>query len=107
MFRPIWGLHRAPVKISLAVNFTLGVCFAAMGIHPLRAWRDTNGITLAALADEVDVTASHLSEIERGIGTPSIKLARRLSEATQRLRKRGGGTVDVAAIVSAVPETAA
>jgi transcriptional regulator with XRE-family HTH domain len=53
-------------------------------IHPLRRWRQDNDVTLAELAarDGVDVSASHLSEIERGLNTLSLGLAVRLSKAT-------------------------
>lgn len=57
--------------------------------HPLRRWRKSEGVTLAALAQEVDVTPSHLSEIERYENNPSIDLADRLSRATSRLGKNG------------------
>jgi transcriptional regulator with XRE-family HTH domain len=50
--------------------------------HPLRRWRHAQKITLTALADRMNVTASHLSEIETGKNVPSLKLAARLSEAT-------------------------
>jgi len=51
-------------------------------VHPLRRWRKERGVTLAELARLVDVTASHLSEIERGNNEASLALAARLSEAT-------------------------
>lgn len=51
--------------------------------HALRRWRKEHEIRLAALAEQVGVTASHLSEIERGLNAPSLKLAVRLSEATK------------------------
>lgn len=50
--------------------------------HPLRVWRKANHITLSALADQVGVNPSHLSEIENGNNTPSLKLAEKLSLAT-------------------------
>lgn len=55
-----------------------------MQTHPLRAWRTSNKVTLAVLADRigVKVTVSHLSEIERWENTPSLFLASKLSEAT-------------------------
>jgi transcriptional regulator with XRE-family HTH domain len=50
--------------------------------HPLRRWRESTGTTLAALASKVGVTASHLSEIERGLNTASLNLAGRIGSAT-------------------------
>jgi transcriptional regulator with XRE-family HTH domain len=52
--------------------------------HPLRDWRETQvpKKTLAALAGEVSVSASHLSEIENGKNDPSLELAVRLSRVT-------------------------
>ena len=50
--------------------------------HPLRRWRHSQKITLAALANDVGVTPSHLSEIETGKNVPSLMLAARLSRAT-------------------------
>jgi transcriptional regulator with XRE-family HTH domain len=51
-------------------------------LHPVRRWRKENGMTLADLAGMLDVTPSHLSEIERGRNGASLKLAARLSEIT-------------------------
>lgn len=52
-------------------------------LHPIRRWRKDNGVTLATLASEVDVTPSHLSEVERGLSKVSLRLASRLSRATK------------------------
>lgn len=51
-------------------------------MHPLRAWRTENHVTLARLANVVGVSIAHLSEIERGNNSPSLELADRLSRAT-------------------------
>lgn len=53
-----------------------------MADHPLRLWRTEHGVTLATLADRVGVTASHLSEVERDLDTPSLDLATKLSRET-------------------------
>jgi len=52
--------------------------------HPLKAWRrcQTPKVTLAALAQRVGVTASHLSEVENWKNEPSLDLTARLSEVT-------------------------
>jgi transcriptional regulator with XRE-family HTH domain len=50
--------------------------------HPLRLWRKKHEVRLETLAAKVGVTASHLSEIERGLNRPSLGLAARLSAAT-------------------------
>lgn len=53
-------------------------------IHPLRRWRLKHGVTLEKLATRkgVGVSPSHLSEIERGLNSPSLDLAASLSRAT-------------------------
>lgn len=53
-------------------------------VHPLRRWRLRNGVTLEKLASRkgVGVSPSHLSEIERGLNSPSLDLAASLSRAT-------------------------
>lgn len=52
--------------------------------HPLRDWRDkqTPRKTLAALAVDAKVSASHLSEIENWNNEPSLDLAARLHTLT-------------------------
>lgn len=52
--------------------------------HPLKVWRrgQTPKVTLAALAQRVGVTASHLSEVENYKNEPSLDLTNRLSELT-------------------------
>lgn len=52
--------------------------------HPLKIWRQrqTPKVTLAALAQRVGVTPSHLSEVENYKNEPSLDLADRLSRET-------------------------
>jgi transcriptional regulator with XRE-family HTH domain len=52
--------------------------------HPLRSWRNsqTPRKTLDALAQDVRVSASHLSEIENWNNEPSLNLAERLHTLT-------------------------
>lgn len=50
--------------------------------HPLREWRTKHGLTQGALADRLDVEASHISMIEREIKRPSMTLAARIQEIT-------------------------
>ena len=52
--------------------------------HPLKVWRQRQSpkVTLAALARQVGVTASHLSEVENYKNEPSLDLTDRLSIAT-------------------------
>lgn len=52
--------------------------------HPLRAWRfgQTPRKTLTSLAEEVGVTATHLSEIENWNNDPSLTLAHRIHTIT-------------------------
>lgn len=53
-----------------------------MSDHPLKEWREQNGMSQGALAEKVDVWASHISQIEGGLRVPSLGLASRLSEIT-------------------------
>ena len=54
-----------------------------MDVHPLRAWRENNGWTLARLSTHLGVVPSHLSQIERHPDKePSLSLASKLSELT-------------------------
>jgi transcriptional regulator with XRE-family HTH domain len=50
--------------------------------HPLRQWRKANGLTLADLKEATGTSAAMLSCIERGRRQPSLKLAVKLSNAT-------------------------
>jgi transcriptional regulator with XRE-family HTH domain len=47
----------------------------------IRGRRNELGLSLRALAEEVDLTASFLSQIERGRADPSIKSLRRIADA--------------------------
>jgi transcriptional regulator with XRE-family HTH domain len=49
----------------------------------IRARRTELGLSLRALAQEADLTASFLSQIERGQADPSIKSLRRIAEALE------------------------
>jgi transcriptional regulator with XRE-family HTH domain len=50
--------------------------------HPLYLWRKENGVTLQALANRLDVSQPHLSEIENWNNDPSLDLASRLHAHT-------------------------
>lgn len=52
--------------------------------HPMRTWRkgQTPAVTLTALAANLGVSPSHLSEIENWNNEPSLELADRLSSLT-------------------------
>lgn len=52
--------------------------------HPLRAWRKRQepSVTLTALAADLGVSPSHLSEIENWNNQPSLDLVARLHEIT-------------------------
>jgi len=49
--------------------------------HPLNAWRDYRGLTLATLGKACGVTAAALSQIEKGKREPSAALLKKLAEA--------------------------
>ena len=50
--------------------------------HPLYLWRKKHRVTLQALADQVEVSQPHLSEIENWNNVPSLELTATLSKAT-------------------------
>lgn len=50
--------------------------------HPLREFRDRNGLRLEDLAARVGASISMLSRIEAGRARPSFKLLKRLVEET-------------------------
>lgn len=50
--------------------------------HPLYFWRKQHSTTLHALASDLDVTQTHLSEVENWNRTPSLDLASRLHRKT-------------------------
>lgn len=53
---------------------------AAIGLgNQLRRLRESKGLSLRALASEVDVTASFLSQVERGLSSPSLATLRQLA----------------------------
>jgi len=57
----------------------------APGVGPdLRAVRKAQGLTLAALAERVGRSVGWLSQIERGLGEPTIADLRRLADALDR-----------------------
>lgn len=49
--------------------------------HPLSVWRRYRGLTQQKLADAAGVGKSHISQIESGAKTGSVKCLRRLAEA--------------------------
>lgn len=51
--------------------------------HPLRLWRISQQMTLAELAELVDLSKPYLSQIENGEKKPSPAAAKRLSRRTK------------------------
>ena len=51
--------------------------------HPLRIWRASYSITMKALAAEMGVSQSYLSEVERGIKRPAFKNMMSIRAATR------------------------
>mgnify|MGYP005845467069 CR=1 FL=1 len=51
--------------------------------HPLRLWREYRGFTLAALGKVCDVSASALSQVEKGKRSPSVELLGKLARALE------------------------
>lgn len=53
------------------------------GKHPLSVWRQYRGLTQRALADAAGVGKSHVSQIESGSKTGSVKCLQRLAEVLE------------------------
>jgi transcriptional regulator with XRE-family HTH domain len=51
------------------------------GEHPVRAWREYRGLTLAALAKESGIVPSYVSEIEHGKKRGSVRALAALAKA--------------------------
>jgi mRNA interferase RelE/StbE len=59
----IIAAHEAKTGVTLPHEFAMRII---EGEHPLRVWRDYRGLTMAALAEEANVSKTYLSEIETG-----------------------------------------
>lgn len=68
-----------PVKRSTAINSAEGAA-RAFGAY-LRAQRNAARLTLRELADRAQISNPYLSQIERGLHEPSVKVIRSLAEA--------------------------
>jgi transcriptional regulator with XRE-family HTH domain len=55
---------------------------AAMNLHPVRRYREINGLTLRQLADIVGTTDATVSRIENGLQKPSLDLLQRFVDRT-------------------------
>lgn len=51
-------------------------------MHPLRTYRHRHGITLAAVAAQLDVVPSTVSRWENGVRVPPIRMMRRIVNLT-------------------------
>jgi transcriptional regulator with XRE-family HTH domain len=49
----------------------------------LKEWRESEGLTQAALASELGIHTQYLSDIERGVRTPGGGLANRIRRRSQ------------------------
>ena len=49
-------------------------------LHPLRKWRTANKIRQNKLAEQADISNSHLCEIEKGLKEPSLSVAATLAK---------------------------
>ena len=47
--------------------------------HPMRVWREYRGLTLQALADQIGVSKSYLSQIESGNRNGSAEVLKRIA----------------------------
>ena len=63
---------RVPHEVALAI---------IRGDSPILAFRNHNGLTLRQLSDKTGVTASYLSEIERGHKSGSASVLSRIARA--------------------------
>lgn len=51
-------------------------------VHPLKAYRDRNGISLAKLAEAAGTTRQSLFRIEAGTQSPTLEMMARICAAT-------------------------
>lgn len=51
-------------------------------MHPLRRWREKNGVTLEDLRGQTGLSLAFLSMLERDLKGPSLSTAARLSDLT-------------------------
>ena len=51
-------------------------------MHPLKAWREANGVTLTQLSEKAGVLHSHLSMVENGKRSVSLKTGMKIIAAT-------------------------
>ncbi len=53
----------------------------AVGVHPVRVWREYRGLTASSLANKCGVAQSYLSDIESGKKPGSVKTMKRIATA--------------------------
>jgi len=51
------------------------------GMHPVRAWRESRGLTQEALAEQAGVSAPYVSQIESGKRIGAVRTLRRIAAA--------------------------
>jgi len=49
------------------------------GMHPMRAWRESRGLTQEALAEQAGVSAPYVSQIESGKRVGALRTLRRIA----------------------------
>lgn len=49
------------------------------GVHPVRAWRESRGMTQEALAEQAGVSAPYVSQIESGRRVGALRTLRRIA----------------------------
>lgn len=53
------------------------------GMHPVRAWRESRGLTQEALAEQAGVSAPYVSQIESGKRIGAVRTLRRIAAALE------------------------
>lgn len=53
------------------------------GMHPVRAWRESRGLTQEALAGQAGVSAPYVSQIESGKRIGAVRTLRRIAAALE------------------------
>jgi len=48
-------------------------------VNKIKKYRQLKGITQSKMAQELNITSDYLSMLERGVRTPSLKLAMKIS----------------------------
>ena len=75
-------LHRCGFLTRVLDTFFFAIYVAGMAKHPLRAWREKRGLSVADAAEELSVSRQFVYMIERGATNCGVRSAPRISRLT-------------------------